>query len=613
MKKGRISRKLRYKGMSVILGVFLLMATALFAERSGIRYILHQDPAVYLDKEKVIRADEAEARLKKTCLVVMDSRDLASCQIYEQFQQILKDMKVGYEMRDMAETRELGELDAYETAVILMSDLNPLKEEVLDLAQWVKAGGSAMFAMTLQSDTYVSLMQQKLGIMSAGNDYLEVDNFHPSEEFMIGGGRDYTITDPFKSAWNITLSERAKLYAWSSGKYKIPLVWENDYGLGKFVVVNLGIYEKAVRGIFSSAYSLLSDCTIYPVINGSAFYLDDFPSPVPGGNGEYIYRDYGINVGDFYANIWWPDILALAEKYGVRYTGVVIENYGDQTDGKIEHQMETSRFQYFGNMLLRHGGEIGYHGYNHQPLALGNVKYGDILPYNTWSDREAMENAMTELLRFCREMYPEASMSVYVPPSNVLSEEGRQLLAAKCPEIRTIASNYFTGEFAYEQEFEVAEDGIVEQPRIISSAVIGDYMQLCAFSELNMHFVNTHFMHPDDLLDEDRGAALGWETLKENLDRYMGWLYTSAPLLRNLTGSELSGAIERYSAAAAEKERTAEGFCFHIENRYDTAYFFVRLSEEKPLAVTGGTMEQLTDSLYLLCADSDEVQVKTDR
>ena len=108
----------------------------------------------------------------------MDSRDLASCQIYEQFQQILKDMKVGYEMRDMAETRELGELDAYETAVILMSDLNPLKEEVLDLAQWVKAGGSAMFAMTLQSDTYVSLMQQKLGIMSAGNDYLEVDNFH---------------------------------------------------------------------------------------------------------------------------------------------------------------------------------------------------------------------------------------------------------------------------------------------------------------------------------------------------------------------------------------------------------------------------------------------------
>ena len=82
---------------------------------------------------------------------------------------------------------------------------------------------------------------------------------------------------------------------------------------------------------------------------------------------------------------------------------------------------------------------------------------------------------------------------------------------------------------AYTQEFEVAEDGIVEQPRIISGAVIDDYMELAAVSELNMHFVNTHFMHPDDLLDEDRGARLGWKKLKKRLDEYMDWLYTSAP------------------------------------------------------------------------------------
>ena len=48
------------------------------------------------------------------------------------------------------------------------------------------------------------------------------------------------------------------------------------------------------------------------------------------------------------------------------------------------------------------------------------------------------------------------------------------MLAQKFPQIKTIASNYFAGECAYTQEFEVAEDGIVEQPRIISSAVIDD-------------------------------------------------------------------------------------------------------------------------------------------
>ena len=43
------------------------------------------------------------------------------------------------------------------------------------------------------------------------------------------------------------------------------------------------------------------------------------------------------------------------------------------------------------------------------------------------------------------------------------------------------------------RSFEAAEDGIVEQPRIISGAVIDDYMELAAVSELNMHFVNTQF------------------------------------------------------------------------------------------------------------------------
>lgn len=52
--------------------------------------------------------------------------------------------------------------------------------------------------------------------------------------------------------------------------------------------------------------------------------------------------------------------------------------------------------------------------------------------------------------------------------SNVLSEAGRKLLGSLYPKIRTIASNYFSGDYAYVQEFEVAEDGIVEQPRIIS-------------------------------------------------------------------------------------------------------------------------------------------------
>ena len=53
-----------------------------------------------------------------------------------------------------------------------------------------------------------------------------------------------------------------------------------------------------------------------------------------------------------------------------------------------------------------------------------------------------MKKAVKELIHFGEDTFPGVSMSVYVPPSNVLSAEGREMLAKDFPEIRTIASNY---------------------------------------------------------------------------------------------------------------------------------------------------------------------------
>ena len=147
---------------------------------------------------------------------------------------------------------------------------------------------------------------------------------------------------------------------------------------------------------------------------------------------------------------------------------------------------------------------------------------------------KAMQDALGELIRFGKEMFPGTELSVYVPPSNVLSEEGRKMLAEKFPEIRTIASNYFSGEYAYVQEFETADDGIVEQPRIISGAIIDDYMQMAALSELNMHFVNSHFMHRMIFWIKIVELHWEWEKLRARLDEYMTWMNESAPSLRNL-------------------------------------------------------------------------------
>ena len=599
-----------FKSMLVILCVFMMMAVVLFAERSGIQYTEKNRKVAYLDREEVVTEQTAVKSLPKTCLVLRNSADEASEQAWTQFQQIFKDMKVGTDVVDLKSDSVIPDYDEYETVVVLLSDISPLKEKLLELCDWVSEGGNALFAMTLQKTAYTSIIEQKLGIISSGYENTVVDSIYFEPDFMLGGGQAYEITDPYDSAWSVQLSEQAKVHAQVEDENGQPVIWENQYGKGKFVVDNFGLYEKAVRGFYAASYSLLTDVGIYPVINGSAFYLDDFPSPVPNGDGTYVKRDYEMSISNFYMNVWWPDMLELASDHGIRYTGVMIENYGDATDGTIEKQKDTKRFEYFGNMLLHQGGELGYHGYNHQPLSLPNTNYGDVLPYDTWKNQSAMKKAVKELVRFGDKIFPSTSMSVYVSPSNVLSAEGRRMLAEDFPQIRTIASNYFTGEFAYVQEFEVAEDGIVEQPRIISGAIIDSYMKMAALSELNMHFVNSHFIHPDDLLDEDRGAALGWEKLKGNLSDYMDWLDDSAPSLRQLTGSELSGAIQRYGAVTFTKTVTDQEIRLELDNFYDEVYFMVRINEGTPGDVSGGKLTHLTGNLYLLKAKEPTVTIE---
>ena len=599
-----------FKSMLVILCVFMMMAVVLFAERSGIQYTEKNRKVAYLDREEVVTEQTAVKSLSKTCLVLRNSADEASEQAWTQFQQIFKDMKVGTDVVDLQSDSVIPDYEEYETVVVLLSDISPLKEKLLELCDWVSEGGNALFAMTLQKTAYTSIIEQKLGIISSGYENTVVDSIYFEPDFMLGGGQAYEITDPYDSAWAVQLSEQAKVHAQVEDENGQPVIWENQYGKGKFVVDNFGLYEKAVRGFYAASYSLLTDVGVYPVINGSTFYLDDFPSPVPNGDGTYVKRDYGMSISEFYMNVWWPDMLELASEHGIHYTGVMIENYEDATDGTIEKQKDTKRFQYFGNMLLHQGGELGYHGYNHQPLSLPNTDYGDVLPYDTWKNQSAMKKAVKELVRFGDEIFPGISMSVYVPPSNVLSAEGRGMLAKDFPQIRTIASNYFTGEFAYVQEFEVAEDGIVEQPRIISGAIIDDYMKMAALSELNMHFVNSHFIHPDDLLDEDRGAALGWEKLKGNLSDYMDWLDDSAPSLRQLTGSELSGAIQRYGAVTFTKTVTDQEIRLELDNFYDEVYFMVRINEGTPGEVSGGKLTHLTGNLYLLKAKEPTVTIE---
>lgn len=595
--------------------VLLILSLVIFRERVGVEIseLKNSDMQDYEDRLYEVSDEEFSASLEQEveCLLISDSRDEQSVLLAEQMQVVLEDMCVGYEEIDLADT-EMPDLDAYRNIVITTPDLSVMEERVLEICDWVKAGGRLMNTGTYQIDAYFKILAAKAGIVNADSiQYTTVQKIKIEDGFMINANdRVFSYDEPIEASMNVALTSDCEVYV-SEADSGVPILWECDYGEGKILMMNQVLTGKVCRGFLCAAYSKLDEVFAYPVINGSVFYIDDFPSPVPSGESQYIEEEYGVNISYFYTNIWWPDMLALEEEYGIVHTGLIIEDYSDEVDGPFVEQNETERFVFFGNMLLNEGGELGFHGYNHMPLVLENFDYKGLYDsYNKWPSTENMQSAITQLYDFSSTLYPEARFGVYVPPSNILSEEGREALRNSWSDLRVIAAVYDEGEVEYTQEFEVGEDGIVDAPRITSGTLISEYQTLNAFSELTFHYVQSHFLHPDDVLDVDRGAEAGWTKMYENFKAYVDYIYTAAPGIRNLSGSGFGEAVREFDKISVQRELKDGELHLTLGGFYQEAYFMVRMNEGEPNTVTGGTLEHLTGDLYLLHATSDSITIE---
>lgn len=589
--------------IALVMCALMLVLTAVV---NNVSYTL-QEPRLELlavEKQDVLRP-EGDA----DCLLIYEE-DAAGLMGRDEMTAVLSQMKVRFDALECWDVRA-DILGNYSYLVLSVTHYQYLGNVLGDIKAWVKAGGNLMILYPPEVSGSFRSLFDILGIRACGNGYAYVEQLRFSEDFLLGASRDFTVIDPYDSSMSVYLEDDCEVFAQTTEEYPVPIVWRRKAGLGTVVVDNLGFLQKGYRGIHCAAYSLLSSACVYPVINAAAFYIDDFPSPVPSGYAKYIERDYNLSIKDFYTSRWWTDTYNLAKKYGFQYTGMVIEEYSDQVSGPFDRNRDTERYQYFGNMLLSMGGEIGFHGYNHMPLVLENFDYMGLFDsYSQWRSYEDMLLAVTELKGFCSSLYPDCTFRVYVPPSNIISQDGIDLLASNFPDLKAIAAVYLPGELAYCQEFRVEDNGIVSTPRVISGYILDDYARLVALSELNFHLVSSHFQHPDDVLDEERGAELGWANMFANLSDYVDWLYTSVPAIRSTTGSEMAAAVQRYDYIEMTQTRSEDGIRLDLVNFYDEAWFLLRINDGREIAqVTGGECSRLGGMLHLIHATSDTVEI----
>lgn len=561
----------------------------------------------------------AAAKDARKALVLYSPDDEISVKYRDNIKMVLRHMKMRCEELELSRTESVS-YDNYDM-VILASDRleTEMTDSVTRLTAYVKEGGRLFWGI-LQEETgtqYESVFRS-LGITEYGG-YSAYSKLSIKEEILPGmkdmefegeGFRDIGIS--------VNLEAKAKVYvAAKTENGELPMIWNYELGQGSVTVYNgTGISGDFWRGMIAGCISSAFPENMYPIVNASCIFLDDFPSPQYENESTIVKKDYNRNVKEFYRDIWWPDMQKAAKKYGFIYTGLFIATYNDIVDPD-DFEFETNTLeQYYGNSLLKNGFEMGAHGYNHQSLA-GEGETPEALGYHAWSGQSDMEASVNELEKIASDMFPGVVMTTYVPPSNYLSVEGRKAVKEALPNLKTISGVYTSeGEegSVYVQDFEIAEDGVAEFPRISSGMMPEDFDTFEYMNGLGLHGVFSHFVHPDDIFDEERGKNQSWEKLYESYCDMLNTVNSRYPFLRELKASDAGTALKAAEAAVPHIIYGSDEITGNCDNFPGEVFFYLRTDKE-PVAADGSCEIQKADKkhgsmYYVVTVKKEEFRIE---
>lgn len=592
-------------------GIVAILATFLFISRFD--YVVQWEKHNYewntnnaVAWKNALSDEEVEQFSHDTYCILYDQDDESSIAIQENIKMSLTYMKKEYQSIDVTPFVVLDR--GCKAIVITFSQLNLLQNSNW-VDEYVHNGGYVVFATMPEADDVFYQLYRKMGINSIG-DYVNVTGMEIQTDILLqakdiqlkGASFNTTVT-------NIAINNDCVVHITSND---VPIVWEVKYGKGKYVVFNSNLLqEKMNRGMFVGAISTAIPDFIYPIYNMKIVYIDDFPAPFPQGINKDIYKNYRLSTDQFYSDIWWPDMYRLANKYDLKYTAGLIQDYNNRTEPPFQstNTVENGNLVIYGRELLKNEWELGLHGYNHQSLVL-DPDVSDYFEYNPWPNQEAMELSLTTVREYISWIFPSYKVQTYIPPSNVLSDIGREALKNTLPNLKNISSLYNIDPdgYAYSQEFEVAPDGIVELPRITSGFQNPDYQKWDMINGVNVFGVFSHFIHPDDVIAEDRNYSLSWEQLYQNFIDYMEFFHKRYAWMRALTASEASMVVESYDKAKVfinQDEHTIRGYI----NRFSSDLYFILRTDKRITNEVNCSVKKIANNSYLVLVNSEKFEI----
>ena len=544
---------------------------------------------------------------KEKFLVVYDPANVSSMFMKHNLEKIITDQK-----KDVV-TMPVHAAEAFSqeyTGVLLTTGDMQKIPGIAALEQYVEQGGTAIFLQRLSREAMNAGLQKQLGIETIGSE-VNTNGIEMKTDFLFGAS-DFSMDEAdYQTAANqVDLAEKAEVQMTSADG--LPLLWQTASGDGKYIVYNgTGMTDKMNYGLIVAAMSCTEDTYVYPVLGMKLFFIDDFPAPEPEGNYDKIYDELHLTTVQFFREVWWPKMLSNAKKYDLKYTGLVIESYGDQVKGPFKPlpgRKSKDNLIVYGRELLKAGGELGLHGYNHQSLAPAGYNQ-DALGYVPWKSEEDMTESMQELRRYVKEVFPDYEFRTYVPPSNILSPEGKAAVKKAFPELKVYASLYngVAEEHAYYQDFQKNADGTFEIPRVTSGYIPSDSMKWEGINVLNMMGVFSHFVHPDELFYEE-SKDLTWDQMEHGLRDFLADIFGRYPWLRSATASEAMEYMDDYADLNYRVHRSPDHTTVQVWNYRKPVTFILRSDKELDHA-NGCKVEWIDDGAYLVRVEDTTAEI----
>jgi len=344
--------------------------------------------------------------------------------------------------------------------------------------------------------------------------------------------------------YDIHIRDEARVYL--TDESDIPIYYTLDYGKGRIGVFNgENLDEREFEGLIPGMLGTLADDFIYPIINSGVVFLDDWPAPFNFVN-EDVYEQYGMDFDDFLKYVWWPDMLGLIKKFDIRFTGTFVLSYNDNQEPPydVNESISDSPMYVHYQQIIKNGGEICIHGYNHYPLWFS--KYSDeslASAYSPWESKDNAKEAVEYAIGEFHKTFPKYRMNCYVPPSNVIDETGVEVVKESMGTPIVIAA-LFAGDPPHQPNHEfIVEDDVIYFPRLSSGSKLDDDTILGTAFGMTSHGVLSHFFHPDDVIDEERSEGMEWEEMRLEYDKMFSFFEERYPYLEYNTISDCANKL----------------------------------------------------------------------